>query len=248
MFGAGFDDKLNAFLQNGDKINQYMAATSTLNLWPFIINLFIGFILSLILRWHFQRFGSTLSNRKEFGSIFPMVLLTIIVIISVVKSSLALALGLVGALSIVRFRTPIKEPEELAYLFLVIGVGLALGAGQTLAAIVGAFIIMICVSYAKSSKKEKRETGHYLALNWQNENATEETKHQHCLEQFEKYILQYTNAYNLCRFDENKNEIEALYFIDISDVKLLSKLCEALKTTFRGINIRFLDQKNTTGF
>ena len=129
----------------GEQINRYLATTSTLHIAPFAINLIIGFILSLLLKWHFRKFGSTLSNRQEFGNIFPMVLLTIILIISVVKSSLALALGLVGALSIVRFRTPIKEPEELAYLFFVIGIGLALGAGQTLGAIVAAVIIMLCI-------------------------------------------------------------------------------------------------------
>ena len=46
-------------------------------------------------------------------------------VIAVVKSSLALSLGLVGALSIVRFRTPVKEPEELTYLFFSIALGLA---------------------------------------------------------------------------------------------------------------------------
>lgn len=48
----------------------------------------------------------------------------------IVKSSLALSLGLVGALSIVRFRTPIKEPEDLIYLFLAIGLGIGYGALQ----------------------------------------------------------------------------------------------------------------------
>lgn len=52
-------------------------------------------------------------------------------VIFVVKSSLALSLGLVGALSIVRFRTPIKGPEELVYLFLSIAIGLGFGAGFT---------------------------------------------------------------------------------------------------------------------
>ena len=49
--------------------------------------------------------------------------ITTFLVISVVKSSLALSLGLVGALSVIRFRTPIKEPEELSYLFLAIGIG-----------------------------------------------------------------------------------------------------------------------------
>lgn len=245
MFGTELTDKLSNFFQSGEQANQYLATTSTLHIEPFVISLLVGFIMALLLRWHFQKFGSTLSNRKEFGSIFPMLLLTIILIISVVKSSLALALGLVGALSIVRFRTPIKEPEELAYLFLVIGVGLALGAGQIFAAVVATGVIMLCVAYVKSGKKAKRQSGHYLSLSW---NPSEDSQKEHCLEKFEKSILEYSNAYNLCRFDENDKEVEALYYIDIADIKFLSKLCDELKTSFKGINIRFLDQKNTTGF
>ena len=72
-----------------------------------MINLTIGVFLSLILRWHFNRFGSTLSNREEFAQVFPFVSLTTVLIITVVKSSLALSLGLVGALSIVRFSVKI---------------------------------------------------------------------------------------------------------------------------------------------
>ena len=79
-----------------------------LSISALIINLGVGVLLSLLLRWHFKHFGSTLSNRDEFSQVCPFILLTTILIITVVKSSLALSLGLVGALSIVRFRTPIK--------------------------------------------------------------------------------------------------------------------------------------------
>ena len=56
-----------------------------------------------LLKMHYKKFSSTLNNRDEFGNIFPFVLLTTVLVISIVKSSLALSLGLVGALSIVRF-------------------------------------------------------------------------------------------------------------------------------------------------
>ena len=95
-----------------------------------VIALALGLILAVTLRWHFERFGSTLSNRTEFAQVFPFITMTTILIITVVKSSLALSLGLVGALSIVRFRAAIKEPEELVYLFLCIAIGGALGAGH----------------------------------------------------------------------------------------------------------------------
>ena len=82
------------------------------------LSLLVGLFLGLVLRYHFMRFGSSLVNRRDIGDILPFIVLIIILVISIVKSSLALSLGLVGALSIVRFRTPIKEPEELASLFI----------------------------------------------------------------------------------------------------------------------------------
>ena len=105
-------------------------ANTPLSIPSLLLNLGIGAVLAVILRWHFRRFGSTLSNREEFDQVFPFVLLTTVLIITVVKSSLALSLGLVGALSIVRFRTPIKEPEELAYLFMAIAARLDHGGRQ----------------------------------------------------------------------------------------------------------------------
>mgnify|MGYP005651658769 FL=1 len=110
-----------------DEISTF-GSDAPLSIPELLLNLIVAVILSMIIRWHFKRFGSTLSNRDEFAQVFPFVSLTVVLIIMVVKSSLALSLGLVGALSIVRFRTPIKEPEELAYLFVSIAVGLGLGA------------------------------------------------------------------------------------------------------------------------
>ena len=68
------------------------------------LSLLVGLFLGLVLRYHFMRFGSSLVNRRDIGDILPFIVLIIILVISIVKSSLALSLGLVGALSIVRFR------------------------------------------------------------------------------------------------------------------------------------------------
>ena len=68
--------------------------------------------------------------QKEFSKNFVVLGVTTTIVIMIVKSSLALSLGLVGALSIVRFRAAIKEPEELVYLFLIIAIGLGCGANQ----------------------------------------------------------------------------------------------------------------------
>lgn len=128
-----------------DIVGLDLASAAPLSIPSLLISLTVGVGLAFLLRWHFERFGSTLSNRSEFAQVFPLLILTTVLIITVVKSSLALSLGLVGALSIVRFRTPIKEPEELAYLFIAIASGLGLGADQILPTVVAVVLILIVV-------------------------------------------------------------------------------------------------------
>ena len=83
-------------------------------------------------------------------------------------------MGLVGALSIVRFRTPIKEPEELGYLFLTIAVGLGLGAGFKITTIIITLSILIYL-YLSGEKQNKSKTiGEYtILLNIPNKNYNE---------------------------------------------------------------------------
>lgn len=114
---------------------------SALSLWlsilplpPTYIDFGIGFVFSggcaRLAGSVYTVFGASLSNRKRFANTFVMLALTIMLVISVVKASLALSLGLVGALSIIRFRTAIKEPEELTFLFFTVAIGLGFGAGK----------------------------------------------------------------------------------------------------------------------
>jgi len=105
------------------------------------LNMSIGGVLALYVRALYRRFGATLGNRDSFSAVFPMLTAVTVLIIFVVKSSLALSLGLVGALSIVRFRAAIKSPEELVYLFFCIGLGVALGAEQRLLALVAVVLV-----------------------------------------------------------------------------------------------------------
>jgi hypothetical protein len=117
----------------------------TINLQNFVISLLISIFLSFLVQQFYKRFSSTLSNKEEFSKNFLILAATTTIIITIIKSSLALSLGLVGALSIVRFRAAIKEPEELIYLFLIISIGIACGAGQFQVIIIGIIIILILI-------------------------------------------------------------------------------------------------------
>jgi len=220
--------EINAFSWNAD-----------IDLTKLVIHLIIGFIIGLILRWHFKKFGSVLSNRQELGNIIPIITLAIILIISIVKSSLALSLGLVGALSIVRFRTPIKEPEELAYLFLSIAAGLGLGAGQIKATIVSFVIIIIAITLIKINRKSQENGKNmYLSLQINKEDS--------------KKILNQTNQIfddlkikaNLRKFDIQNQISEIDYIIDIKSVESLTLLTTKLQEQFKDITISFFDQNN----
>ena len=116
-----------------------------LNLDNFIYNLIISAILSFLVQLFYLKFSSTLSNRLDFSKNFVVLGIATTIVITIVKSSLALSLGLVGALSIVRFRAAIKEPEELVYLFLIISIGLGCGAGQIKIITVGTIFSLIVI-------------------------------------------------------------------------------------------------------
>lgn len=111
-------------------LQNYFSTSGSLNITLFLTDMVLATLLSFILKLIYVRFGSSVSNKKSFSSNFIPLALTTFLVISIIKSSLALSLGLVGALSIVRFRAAIKEPEELTYLFLCISIGLGFGSEQ----------------------------------------------------------------------------------------------------------------------
>ena len=209
-----------------------------LSLTALLINLGAGVLLSLLLRWHFKYFGSTLSNREEFSHVCPFILLTTILIITVVKSSLALSLGLVGALSIVRFRTPIKEPEELAYLFIAIAMGLGLGADQRIPTLVAGPLILAVMAVFKWTKRESKKKNLYLSLDW--EGKPEET--DGFLKRFNQVIGNHVLVSDLRRLDVREQGLEATYFIDVNNPDDLSSLMDDLQKSFSGIGVTFIDQ------
>ena len=126
-----------------------------------VVNMVIGGAVAIYIRELFKRCSSSLSNRAEFANIFPMLTMVTVVIIFVVKSSLALSLGLVGALSIVRFRAAIKTAEELVYLFFCIGVGISLGAEHRLLAFAAVLVVSVFVLVRR---QRARGTGRNLML------------------------------------------------------------------------------------
>jgi len=112
----------------------------------------LSFVLGLFIFLIYKKTYSGVMYSDSFGiSLIAMAMITSLVIIAV-TSNVVLSLGMVGALSIVRFRTAIKEPMDIAFLFWAIGVGIILGAGLLPLAIIGSVIIGIIVLVFSSRK------------------------------------------------------------------------------------------------
>lgn len=217
---------------------QFLATNSAqIPIISFVLNLLFAGILSLILGYIYAKYGNSLSNRKLFGRNFLSVAMTTMLIISIVKSSLALSLGLVGALSIIRFRAAIKEPEELSYLFLAISIGLGFGADQGVITTI-AFLLITSVVVLTKRISQKADVEQNLHLTVSNNNPRSisvgeivETLNKHC------------SALNLRRLDETKEILEASFWIEFRDFEQLNETKKALMKLDDTMKIVFLDTR-----
>ena len=122
-----------------DKLKLSMA--SDVSFSTVILALIISFIMGLIISFVYKKTHSGFSYAGSFN--FTLILVTVIVsvIMMIIGSNIALSLGLIGSLSIIRFRTVVKDTKDMAYLFWAIAEGLAVGAGNYLTALICVFFV-----------------------------------------------------------------------------------------------------------
>ena len=152
--------------------NFFINSNIDINFGNFFIALILSLVLSYLVKITYIKVGRALNDKDYFSDTFiPLAIITTLVI-TVIKFSLALSLGLVGALSIVRFRAAIKEPEELVYLFFVIAIGLANGANQFLLSTVSTIIIILFLyirgMYRNKNDYELNSDANILSININN--------------------------------------------------------------------------------
>ncbi len=214
---------------------QFLASqTPSIEIADFAINMILAFFLTLLISFIYVRYGNAISNRKMFARNLILIALTTMLIITIVKSSLALSLGLVGALSIVRFRTPIKEPEELAYLFISIGVGLGLGAGQRAVTIIGCLFILAIIYLRQRRKTGDGEKGMHLSITSQKQNDT-------MLDNIIGILKKYSEEVNLRRVDETGTAWQSDFFVSFTGYDQFSKAKSELRSLDGELNITFMD-------
>ena len=152
---------MNEIIDKQNLQNFFLNSNIEINFGNFFIALLLSLLLSFIVKLTYLKVGRALNDKDYFSDTFiPLAIITTLVI-TVVKFSLALSLGLVGALSIVRFRAAIKEPEELVYLFFVIAIGLANGANQFLLSIISTLIIVFFLIIRNTFMNKRNKDGNF---------------------------------------------------------------------------------------
>lgn len=224
---AGLEDTFQNFV-----VNQPIQV----DLFSLVLSLVLSALCALILGKLYIKYGRSLSNRRKFASNFILLVTTTTLIITVVKSSLALSLGLVGALSIVRFRAAIKEPEELAFLFLAISLGLGFGANQYLVTIISFSIISLFIFGRHFNYKAEEHQNLYLTI-------TGKVSKEVNLKKIVEILNKNTNSVILKRFDQNREDfLEASFLIDLDSFNKLDRIKDDLNGLSKLISISYLDK------
>ena len=204
-----------------------------------VLSLFLAYILASSLGYIYRKYARSLSNHDSLASIFPLLSIITTLVIAVVKSSLALSLGLVGALSIVRFRTPIKEPEELTFIFFSIAIGLALGADQYFAAIIGSIIgfsAVILNDKFRRSKKHLRNNSLRLiieGLECDRINELIDLLKENAL------LIDFTNL--IIKKVENTKVVSMVLTIKIDSFDSINGITNQINKRFEGCNLSLID-------
>ena len=216
-----------------------LTAPAPLSLATLTLNLLISIVLSGSLAWVYARYGTSLSNRGRFAQTLPLLAMTTVLVISVVKSSLALSLGLVGALSIVRFRTAIKEPEELLYLFMSMAIGVGLGADQRNPTVVAVAAVVVFLLVRTLVLPRKETSNLYLNV------MTPQTAR--AAQQIREVLIEHTSRADLRRMDSSSASLQATYLVSLSSDQALFSLMDALRAQLPDCEVSFVEQDNRLG-
>ena len=216
------------------------AASNTINLFDITINFVIGAFLSFILVFTYLRCSNTVSNRENFSKNFIILILSTTFIISIIKSSIALSLGLVGALSIVRFRTAIKEPEEILYFLICIAIGIGLGANQKMITLISfsmiTFFIWLKFLLNRNTKSDFKNAQIIVVTN--------KKKEKHDFSELVKTLEEHTKYLKLIRLDETSFSYEATFEGEFVNYDSLNKLRGYEVFRYKEVELNIINNHN----
>lgn len=127
-----------------------MVSGASLNPFLIITNIFVATLLGSFIAIVYRKFFVGVLFQRSFALSIILVTIVTTLVIMVISGNLVLSLGMVGALSIVRFRAAIKDPLDVVYLFWAIGSGIAIGVSQYSVVIIASIGIALVLFFARN--------------------------------------------------------------------------------------------------
>ena len=166
--------------------SSFLEATTTFSITDTLLSLVLSFVIGIFIMAVYKKtFKWVMYSNSFCVSLLALTLITTLIILAV-TSNVILSLGMVGALSIVRFRSAIKEPLDIAFLFWSIAAGIVLGAGLLPLAIIGSiFIGIILILFVN---KDTKDNPYILVVNLEGDEV-ENRVLSYVKEKCKKYIV-----------------------------------------------------------
>ncbi len=137
----------------GSTLSSYFTAQfENLTPWKIVIGLVLGCLVGLIIAFVYKRCYRGVLYSPSFAMTLIMLTLITTPVVMCIKSDIALSMGMVGALSIVRFRTAVKDPMDTAYMFWALTMGILLGAElfvHAIAVVLGISVMLMVMTFVK---------------------------------------------------------------------------------------------------
>ena len=143
----------NSIIKNDSSLSDYfLSQFENLTPWKIVLGLVMGCLVGLIIAFVYKRCYRGVLYSPTFSMTLMMLTLITTPVVMCIKSDIALSMGMVGALSIVRFRTAVKDPMDTAYMFWALTMGILLGAElyvHALAVVLGISIILMVMTFVR---------------------------------------------------------------------------------------------------
>lgn len=143
------------FLATGGGMERYSAI-------EILVNMGMSFFLGAFIFYVYRKTFQGVLYQRSFNVSLIAIAMVVTMVIMIISGNLILSLGMVGALSIVRFRTPIKDPVDLVFIFWAIAVGIGNGVGYFTLTIIGS--IVMSVTIFALTRKDDEETPYLLVI------------------------------------------------------------------------------------
>ena len=210
--------------QDQSLLSSGITESVTLTLGQGALILITSLVFGYLIRRVYLSYSLTYSSPKSFGNTLLFVVVSVSALIAVVKSSLALSLGLVGALSVVRFRTAVKEPFTLSFILWSVCIGIAIGAEQfmfaALVLLAGVSCVFTIFNRSKLKSRNVANSSETLLISASSDNSL--------FSALEK-LKPLTSSYNIKNLNSTQDEANAVVSFSVDNPEDLRKIVDSLK-------------------